>query len=97
MNQSKKIYTKMKYTEIEIYNAKNYMQEYKNVLEDYNLHVGWLSRFFNKLFGISAYVDIEKYLKHEYNLDYVQASQILYYSGNKDCIFDPFHILEDKK
>ena len=87
----------MIYTDIEIYNAQNYMNEYRILLEDYNLHVGWLGRIFNKLFGMNMHKNIQSYLKHEYNLDYIHAADILYNTDNKEYIFDPLNIFTDKK
>ena len=87
----------MKYTDIDIYNAKNYMNEYRILLDDYNLHVGWLGRIFNKLFGTNTHNNIQEYLKHEYNIDHSDAVDILYSTDNKEYIFDPLNVFTDMK
>ena len=79
----------MEYKNIDIYNATNYMHEYKIILNDYNLHVGLIGRFFDKLFGTRKYCNIEKYLEHAYNLSWVDAAEILRNSGNDKDIFCP--------
>ena len=79
-----------KYTNIEIYNATNYMQEYDILLQDYNLNVGWIGRFFDKLFGSNKYNNIEKQLEHNYNLSWVKSAEILHSAGKDKYIFYPF-------
>ena len=75
MNTLKKIYINMnteyikdKYTKDDIFNAKIYMMEYKFLDEIHKLNAGIIGRFFEKIFGTSAYADIEECLKNKYNL-----------------------------
>ena len=78
------------YTNNDIYNAKQYMIEYKSLLDDYNLDIGILGRFFEKLFGTQKYTIIEKKLQYDYNMSYNKALIILYATNNEQYIFNPF-------
>jgi hypothetical protein len=70
--------------------AKIYMIEYKFLDETHKLNVGIIGRFFEKIFGTSAYTDIEEYLQNKYNLSYYKASEVLYYTNNDKYIYDPY-------
>ena len=78
------------HTNEDIRNAKQYMLEYKALLEDYNLDAGIIGRFFEKLFGTQKYTIIEKRLKDYYNMSYSKAMIILYETNNEQYIFNPF-------
>lgn len=78
------------YANESIYNAKQYMIEYKVLLDDYNLDVGIIGRFFEKLFGTQKYKIIEQRLQDYYNMSYTKAMTILYETHNDQYIFDPF-------
>lgn len=78
------------HTNEEIYNAKKYMLEYKALLDDYNLDVGLIGRFFEKLFGTQKYRMIEERLQDYYNMSYSKALTILYETHNDQYVFNPF-------
>jgi len=78
------------HTNEEIYNAKQYMYEYKMLLDDYNLDIGIIGRFFEKLFGTSKYKNIELKLEEYYGLTYSKALIILYETHNEQYVFNPF-------
>ena len=78
------------HTNEEIYNAKQYMIEYKALLDDYNLDVGLIGRFFEKLFGTQKYRIIEERLKEHYEMSYSKALTILYETHNDQYVFNPF-------
>ena len=80
----------MNYTEDDTLNAKVYMMEYKFLDDTHKLNAGFIGRFFEKLFGTSAYKDIEEYLQNKYNLSYYKATKILYYTNNDKYIYNPF-------
>ena len=80
----------LKFTDKYISNARLYMQEYKSLVIEHNINTGKIGRFFEKIFGTSAYVNIEKYLQNKYNLTYSKASEILYYTNNDKYIYDPY-------
>ena len=80
----------MNYTEDDTLNAKVYMMEYKFLDETYKLNTGIIGRFFEKIFGTSAYADIEEYLQNKYNLSYYKATEVLYYTNNDKYIYNPF-------
>ena len=97
MNTLKKIYINMnteyikdKYCKDDIFNAKIYMMEDKFLDEIHKLNAGIIGRFFEKIFGTSAYADIEECLKNKYNLSYCEAKDVLYYSNNDKYIYNPF-------
>ena len=48
------------------------------------------STVFEKIFGTSAYTDIEEYLQNKYNLSYYKATEVLYYTNNDKYIYNPF-------
>ena len=85
-----KEYIKDKYTKDDIFNAKIYMMEYKFLDEIHKLNAGIIGRFFEKIFGTSAYADIEECLKNKYNLSYCEAKDVLYYSNNDKYIYNPY-------
>ena len=77
----------MNYNTDDISNAKQYMLDYKALVDIHNLNVGLIGRFFEKIFGTSAYTDIEEYLQNKYNLTYYKAMEILYYANNQKHIY----------
>ena len=78
------------HTNESIYNAKQYMIEYKALLDDYNLNVGIIGRFFEKLFGTQKYRIIEEKLQDYYDMSYIKAMIILYETHNDEYVFNPF-------
>ena len=48
---------------------------------------------FEKIFGTSAYADIEECLKNKYNLSYCEAKDVLYYTNNKFRKTQKYHII----
>ena len=44
-------------------------------------------RFFERIFGTSAYADIEVKLQIKYNLTYYKAMEVLYYTNNQKYIY----------
>ena len=78
------------HTNESIYNAKQYMLEYKALLDDYNLDIGIIGRFFEKLFGTPKYRNIELRLQEYYGLTYSKALEILYDTHNEEYVFNPF-------
>lgn len=78
------------HTNEEVYNAKQYMIEYKALLDDYNLDVGIIGRFFEKLFGTQKYRIIEEKLQDYYNMSYIKAMTILYETHNDQYVYNPF-------
>ena len=67
-----------------------YMIEYKALLDDYNLDIGLIGRFFEKLFGTQKYRMIEERLQDYYNMSYSKALTILYETHNDQYVFNPF-------
>ena len=80
----------MNYTEDDTLNAKVYMMEYKFLDDTHKLNAGFIGRFFEKIFGTSAYTDIEEYLQNKYSLSYYKALEILYYTNNDKDVYNPF-------
>lgn len=78
------------HTNEEIYTAKKYMVDYKALLDDYNLDIGLIGRFFEKLFGTQKYSTIEIYLNELYGMTYNKALQILYDVHQENYVFNPF-------
>ena len=78
------------HTNDEIYDAKKYMIEYKALLDDYNLDIGIIGRFFEKLFGTQKYYYIELQLQKLYGMTYNKALTILYETHNEQYVFNPF-------
>ena len=66
----------MNYNTDDALNAKVYMMEYKFLDETHKLNAGIIGRFFEKIFGTSAYTDIEEYLQNKYNLSYCFSNHI---------------------
>ena len=88
MNQI--FYNVINYNTDDALNAKVYMIEYKFLDETHKLNAGIIGRFFEKIFGTSAYTDIEEYLQNKYNLSYYKATEVLYYTNNDKYINNPF-------
>ena len=80
----------MNYNTDDALTAKVYMMEYKFLDETHKLNTGIIGRFFEKIFGTSAYTDIEEYLQNKYNLSYYKATEVLYYTNNDKYIYNPF-------
>lgn len=80
----------MNYNTDDISNAKQYMLDYKALVDIHNLNAGLIGRFFEKIFGTSAYTDIEEYLQNKYSLSYYKALEILYYTNNDKDVYNPF-------
>ena len=80
----------MNYNTDDTLTAKVYMMEYKFLDETHKLNTGIIGRFFEKIFGTSAYTDIEEYLQNKYNLSYYKALEILYYTNNDKDVYNPF-------
>lgn len=80
----------MNYNTDDTLTAKVYMMEYKFLDETHKLNTGIIGRFFEKIFGTSAYTDIEEYLQNKYNLSYYKATEVLYYTNNDKYIYNPF-------
>ena len=74
----------------EVYYAKQYMNDYKSLVEDYKRDMGIIGRFFAKLFGTNMYHEIENDLYNKYGMEYSQALTILYESYNSDYVYNPF-------
>ena len=67
--------------------AKTYMIEYKFMVETHKCNAGIIGRFFERIFGTSAYADIEVELQIKYNLTYYKAMEVLYYTNNQKYIY----------
>ena len=80
----------MNYNTDDTLTAKVYMMEYKFLDETHKFNAGIIGRFFEKIFGTSAYTDIEEYLQNKYNLSYYKATEVLYYTNNDKYIYNPF-------
>ena len=80
----------MNYNTYDALTAKVYMIEYKFLDETHKLNAGIIGRFFENIFGTSAYTDIEEYLQNKYNLSYYKATEVLYYTNNDKYIYNPF-------
>jgi len=76
--------------------AKSYMNEYKFLVDIHKLNIGFIGRFFEKLFGTSVYTNIEAELERKYNLTYYRVIKVLYYTNNDKYIYDPFNILNNE-
>ena len=90
LDELRKSYFNMKYSNDEIHQAKLYMADYKVSVKEYKQSLGVIGRFFGKLFGTSMYNDIEKYLYKKYNLTYGKAFTLLYATNNEKDIYNPF-------
>lgn len=78
------------YSKDDILKARIYMMEYKFLDDIHKLNIGFLGRFFEKIFGTSKYKDIELDLYIKYNLSYYNAIDVLYYTNNDKYIYNPF-------
>jgi len=78
----------MELTKDNIMKAKAYMYEYKARVETHKVNLGFIGRFFEKLFGTDFYSDLEIYMVNNYNMCWVQAYEILFRSNNKDKIYE---------
>jgi len=78
----------MEITQDNILKAKTYMYEYKARVETHKVHIGFIGRFFEKLFGTKFYSELEIQLLNDYGLHWVEAYEILIKSNNKDKIYE---------
>lgn len=88
MNQLKKIYINMEVTTDNIMKAKAYMYEYKARIETHKVDLGFIGRFFEKLFGTDFYSNLEIQMVDNYGMTWIQAYEILLRSNNKDKIYE---------
>lgn len=70
-----------------ILKAKAYMYEYKALIEIHKVDLGFIGRFFEKLFGTDFYLNLEIDMLNKYGIDWTQAYEILVRSNNKDKIY----------
>ena len=73
----------MEVTSDNIMKAKAYMYEYKARVEIHKVDIGFIGRFFEKLFGTNFYSDLEIYMRNTYKMSWIQAYEILLMSNNK--------------
>ena len=78
----------MELTTDNILNAKAYMRDYKNEIENHKADLGFIGRFFEKLFGTDFYSNLEMRLLNIYDMKWIQAYEILVRSNNKDKIYE---------
>ena len=78
----------MELTTDNILKAKAYMYEYKALIETHKVDLGFIGRFFEKLFGPNFYSNLEIDMLNKYGIDWIQAYEILVRSNNKDKIYE---------
>ena len=77
----------MELTTDNIMKAKAYMYEYKARIETHKVDLGFIGRFFEKLFGTDFYSNLEIQMVDNYGMTWIQAYEILLRSNNKDKIY----------
>ena len=77
----------MELTTDNILKAKAYMYEYKALIETHKVDLGFIGRFFEKLFGTNFYSNLEIQMVDNYGMTWIQAYEILLRSNNKDKIY----------
>ena len=77
----------MELTQDNILKAKAYMYEYKARIETHKVDLGFIGRFFEKLFGTDFYSNLEIQMVDNYGMTWIQAYEILLRSNNKDKIY----------
>ena len=78
----------MELTQDNILKAKAYMYEYKARIETHKVDLGFIGRFFEKLFGTDFYSNLEIQMMDSYGMTWIQAYEILLNSNNKDKIYE---------
>ena len=78
----------MELTQDNILKAKAYMYEYKARIETHKVDLGFIGRFFEKLFGTDFYTNLEIQMMDNYGMNWIQAYEILLNSNNKDKIYE---------
>ena len=78
----------MELTQDNILKAKAYMYEYKARIETHKVDLGFIGRFFEKLFGTDFYSNLEIQMIDNYGMTWIQAYEILLNSNNKDKIYE---------
>ena len=78
----------MELTTDNILKAKAYMYEYKVRIETHKVDLGFIGRFFEKLFGTDFYSNLEIQMVDKYGMTWIQAYEILVKSNNKDKIYE---------
>jgi len=78
----------MELTQDNILKAKAYMYEYKARIETHKVDLGFIGRFFEKLFGTDFYSNLEFQMMDNYGMTWIQAYEILLNSNNKDKIYE---------
>jgi len=78
----------MELTQDNILKAKAYMYEYKARIETHKVDLGFIGRFFEKLFGTDFYSNLEIQMMDNYGMTWIQAYEILLKSNNKDKIYE---------
>ena len=78
----------MELTQDNILKAKAYMYEYKARIETHKVDLGFIGRFFEKLFGTDFYSNLEIQMIDNYGMTWIQAYEILIKSNNKDKIYE---------
>jgi len=78
----------MELTQDNILKAKAYMYEYKARIETHKVDLGFIGRFFEKLFGTNFYSNLEIQMVDNYGMTWIQAYEILLNSNNKDKIYE---------
>lgn len=78
----------MELTQDNILKAKAYMYEYKARIETHKVDLGFIGRFFEKLFGTDFYSNLEIQMVDNYGMTWIQAYEILLKSNNKDKIYE---------
>ena len=78
----------MELTQDNILKAKAYMYEYKARIETHKVDLGFIERFFEKLFGTDFYSNLEFQMMDNYGMTWIQAYEILLNSNNKDKIYE---------
>jgi len=64
------------------------MYEYKARIETHKVDLGFIGRFFEKLFGTDFYSNLEIQMIDNYGMTWIQAYEILLNSNNKDKIYE---------
>jgi len=78
------------YSNNDISDAIEYMDDYKRLVNQYKQDMGIIGRFFAKIFGTTMYHDIEDKLYSKYGMDYYKALKILYEAHKADYVYSPF-------
>ena len=78
----------MEATTDNILKAKSYMYEYKMRVETHKNDIGFIGRFFEKLFGTDFYSNLDIDMYTEYRMKWIDAYEILSKTHNNHIIYE---------